>query len=306
MAQEKLQSRAVQTTGHAWDGDLQEYNNPLPTWWLWAFFATVAVSVAYWILFPAWPVARGFTPGAYKISYVNDKGDTVTSHWNTRAQLMKDMNDARAQQKPFMLRVAATPYEQLAADPEMAGFVNSAGKALFSENCAACHQAGGQGKVGFFPALTDDDWIYGGSFDKIHQTISHGRSGYMPPFREVLSASQIDQLAAYVLSLSGKAPLTSDARAGEALFKSEDAACYYCHTVTGTGRQDLGAANLTDQIWLWADVRNKAAPQANLAAVRQVISNGLNRGVMPAWNSRLDEGQIKLLTLYARQLGGAR
>lgn len=306
MAQEKLQSRAVQTTGHAWDGDLQEYNNPLPTWWLWAFFASVAVSVAYWIAYPAWPVAKGFTQGMFKVDYVNDKGEKVTSHWNTRALLMKEMDEAQARQKPFLMRVAATPYEQLAADPEMAGFVNSAGRALFLENCAACHQAGGQGKVGFFPALTDDDWIYGGSFDKIQQTISHGRSGYMPPFKEALSAPQINQLAAYVLSLSGKAPVNADARAGEALFKSEDAACYYCHTVTGKGRQDLGAANLTDQIWLWADVQDGAEPQKNLAAVRQVIADGLNRGVMPAWNTRLDESQIKLLTLYVRQLGVAK
>lgn len=306
MAQEKLQSRAVQTTGHAWDGDLQEYNNPLPTWWLWAFFASVAVSVVYWIIFPSWPVAKGFTPGVSTVTYVNDKGQTVTSHWNTRALLMKEMGEAQAQQKPFLMRVAATPYEQLAADPEMAGFVNSAGRTLFSENCAACHQAGGQGKVGFFPALTDDDWLYGGTFEKIHETISHGRSGYMPPFKEVLSAPQINQLAAYVLSLSGKAPVNADARAGEALFKSEEAACYYCHTASAKGRQDLGAANLTDQIWLWAAVQDKADPQANLAAVRQVIANGLNRGVMPAWNTRLDEAQIKLLTLYVRQLGVAK
>lgn len=306
MAQEKLQSRAVQTTGHAWDGDLQEYNNPLPTWWLWAFFASVAVSVAYWIAYPAWPVAKGFTQGVFNIDYVNDKGEKVTSHWNTRALLMKEMNEAQAQQKPFLMRVSATPYEQLAADPEMAGFVNSAGRALFSENCAACHQTGGQGKVGYFPALTDDDWIYGGTFERIHETISHGRSGYMPPFKEALSAPQINQLATYVLSLSGKAPVNADARAGEALFKSEDAACYYCHTVTGKGRQDLGAANLTDQIWLWADVQNGAEPQENLAAVRQVIAEGLNRGVMPAWNTRLDESQIKLLTLYVRQLGVAK
>lgn len=306
MAQEKLQSRAVQTTGHAWDGDLQEYNNPLPTWWLWAFFATVAASIVYWIAYPAWPVAKTFTPGVSTVTYVNDKGQTVTSHWNTRALLMKEMGEAQAQQKPFLMRVAATPYEQLAADPEMAGFVNSAGRTLFSENCAACHQAGGQGKVGFFPALTDDDWLYGGSFEKIHETISHGRSGYMPPFKEVLSAPQINQLAAYVLSLSGKAPVNADARAGEALFKSEEAACYYCHMASAKGRQDLGAANLTDQIWLWADVQDKADPQANLAAVRQVIANGLNRGVMPAWNARLDEAQIKLLTLYVRQLGVAK
>lgn len=306
MAQEKLQSRAVQTTGHAWDGDLQEYNNPLPTWWLWAFFATVILSVLYWIAYPAWPVAQGFTRGLFSIEYVNNKGEQVTSHWNTRALLMKEMNEAKAQQQPFMQRIAATPYEKLAADPEMAGFVASAGKTLFSENCAACHQAGGQGKVGFFPALTDDDWLYGGTYDKIHQTISEGRTGYMPPFREVLNETQINQLASYVLSLSRKAPANADARAGEALFKSEEAACFYCHTTTGAGRQDLGAANLTDQIWLWADVNDKADPQQNLKAVRDVISNGLNRGVMPAWKTRLSDAQIKLLTLYVRQLGVAK
>lgn len=306
MSEQKLQSQTVQTTGHAWDGDLQEYNNPLPVWWVYTFYATVIFSVIYWVIYPSWPIGKDWVGGLSKITYVNSEGETKTHAWNTRALLLEDLNKAAAQQKPYFDKISAMSYEQIAKDPEMTGFVVSAGKALFADNCAPCHQAGGQGVVGFFPNLTDDDWLYGGSFGKIHETLMEGRRGYMPTFSEVLNATQIDQLANYVAKLSGIGHDSAKAAAGDALFHGDTAACYYCHGSSGKGRQDVGAPNLTDNIWLWADVPATEAAEAKVAAIRGVIANGLNRGVMPAWAGRLSPEQIKVLTVYVHDLGGGQ
>ncbi|MCA1977712.1 MAG: cytochrome-c oxidase, cbb3-type subunit III [Thiobacillus sp.] len=306
MSEQKLQSHTVQTTGHAWDGDLQEYNNPLPTWWVYTFYVTVVFAIVYWTIYPSWPFGKGWLGGVSDITYVNDAGETKTHSWNTRALLMEKLNEASAEQKPYFDKIASMSYAQIAKDPEMNGFILSAGKALFSDNCAPCHQAGGQGKIGFFPNLTDDDWLYGGTYDKIHETLMNGRRGYMPTFGEVLSAEQIDQLANYVASLSGIGHDAAKASAGNALFHSETAACYYCHGVDAKGRKDIGAPNLTDKVWLWADVPDADSAAGKVAAIRGVITNGLNRGVMPAWAGRLSPEQIKVLTVYVHELGGGQ
>jgi len=264
------------------------------------------MAIVYWLTFPAWPIGKGFTTGFNTISYVNDKGAQKTSHWNTRALLMKDMNEAELMQKPFFDKVEAMPFDKIAKDPELNTFVLSSGKALFSDNCAACHQTGGQGKVGFFPNLTDDDWLYGGSYEKIQETIIQGRHGYMPPFKEVLGGEQIDNLASYVLSLAGEKADTAKVKAGETLFHSEAAACFYCHGDNAKGRPVLGSANLTDKIWLWANVPGAETSEKKLDAVRQVIAEGLNKGVMPAWKDRLKPEQIKVLTVYVHELGGGK
>jgi cytochrome c oxidase cbb3-type subunit 3 len=306
MSEQKLQSQTVQTTGHAWDGDLQEYNNPLPVWWVYTFYATVIFAIVYWIIYPSWPMGKGWIGGMSDITYVNSAGETKTHSWNTRALLLQDLNKAAAAQKPYFDKVAAMSYEQIAKDPEMSGFILSSGKALFADNCAACHQSGGQGKVGFFPNLTDDDWLYGGSFDKIHETITNGRHGYMPTFGEVLSGEQIDQLANYVASLSGIGHDAAKAAAGNTLFHSETAACYYCHGADAKGRKEIGSANLTDNIWLWANVPAADSAEGKVAAIRGVITSGLNKGVMPTWGGRLSPEQIKVLTVYVHELGGGQ
>jgi cytochrome c oxidase cbb3-type subunit 3 len=182
----------------------------------------------------------------------------------------------------------------------------SAGKAVFSDNCAACHQAGGQGKVGFFPNLTDDDWLHGGGFDKINQTLTKGRRGYMPAFGEALDQAQIDELAHYVFSLSGGKSDTVKASKGKELFHSEVGACFYCHGDNAKGIQSIGSANLTDKVWLWADVPGSADDIGKVAAIKKVITGGLNKGVMPAWEGRLNAQQIKLLTVYVHELGGGK
>jgi cytochrome c oxidase cbb3-type subunit 3 len=306
MSEQKLQSQTVQTTGHAWDGDLQEYNNPLPVWWVYTFYVTVVFALVYWVIYPSWPFGKGWIGGVSNITYVNSEGETKTHSWNTRALLMKDLNQAAVAQKPYFDKISAMSYEQIAKDPDMNGFIISAGKALFSDNCAACHQSGGQGVVGFFPNLTDDDWLYGGSYDRIHETVTGGRRGYMPTFGEVLSGEQIDDLANYVAKLSGIGHDTAKAEAGDVLFHSETAACYYCHGVDAKGRKDIGAPNLTDSIWLWANVPAAPGNEGKVAAIRGVITNGLSKGVMPAWAGRLSPEQIKVLTVYVHELGGGQ
>lgn len=306
MSEQKLQSQTVQTTGHAWDGDLQEYNNPLPVWWVYTFYATVVFSIVYWVVYPSWPFGKSWLGGVADITYVNSDGETKTHSWNTRALLMEKLNAASVEQKPYFDKVASMSYEQIAKDPEMNGFIQSAGRALFSDNCAPCHQAGGQGKIGFFPNLTDDDWLYGGSYAKIHEALLGGRRGYMPTFGEVLAADQIDNLANYVASLSGIAHDAAKASMGNALFHSETAACFYCHGTDAKGRKDVGAPNLTDNIWLWADAPDAGAAEGKIAAIRGVIAQGLNKGVMPAWAGRLSPEQIKVLTVYVHDLGGGQ
>ena len=302
----QAQSKGVQTTGHVWDGDLQELNNPLPVWWTYTFYATMVFALVYWIVYPSWPIGKGFLPGMNTVTYVNAEGQDESWHWNTRAKLLFETQEAVKRQKPYYDKVAGLPYDQIAKDPELSSFVVSAGKSVFSENCAACHQAGGQGKVGFFPNLTDDDWLYGGSYEKINQTISKGRRGYMPPFGESLDAAQVDELANYVFSLSGgKADLAKAAK-GKELFHSHSGACFYCHSDDAKGRQDIGSANLTDKVWLWADVPGQADDAARIAEIRKVIVSGLNKGVMPAWEGRLNAQQIKLLTVYVHELGGGK
>jgi cytochrome c oxidase cbb3-type subunit 3 len=296
----------AQTTGHVWDGDLQEFNNPLPVWWTYTFYVTIVFALVYWVVYPSWPVGQSFLPGVNSISYKNAQGQDESWHWNTRAKLLKEMQDAASAQKPYFDKLAAMPYDKITKDPELNSFVLSAGKVVFSDNCAACHQAGGQGKVGFFPNLTDDNWIYGGSPAEINETITKGRHGYMPPFGEALSGAQIDELANYVASLSGLKADAAKAARGKDLFHSHTAACYYCHNNDAKGRKDIGSANLTDKVWLWANVPGVADDAGKVAEIRKVITSGLNKGVMPAWQGRLSAQQIKLLTVYVHELGGGK
>jgi len=304
MSQDKAQSQQ-QTTGHVWDDDLQEYNNPLPAWWLWTFYLSIIFAVVYWFFYPSWPVGKGFLTGTGTITYTNDKGVEKTTHWSTRALLMKDLQDARESQKKYLDKVAALPFDQLKTDPEAFGFVASAGGVLFKDNCAPCHQSGGAGKMAFAPNLTDDDWIYGGSYEKIQETIANGRHGIMPPKGGAdLNDAEVDSLANYVLNLSGEPSDAAKAKAGDELFHGKGV-CFSCHGPDGKGNKDIGSANLTDKIWLWADVPAAGTTEKKVDAVKAVITSGLNKGVMPSMKDRLNAQQIKLLTSYVHDtLGG--
>ena len=309
MSQEKTQS--VKTTGHVWDDTLQEYTNPLPSWWLWTFYITIIFAVVYWVLYPAWPMGKSFTKGMFNdISYtaktVDGKEVQKTTHWNMRAKLMKEMNVAQAAQKKFIDKVASTPYDQVSKDTELMQFVQSSGKALFLDNCAACHQQGGQGKIGMAPNLVDDSWIYGGTYEKIQETITGGRNGMMPAFKGVLKDDQINKVANYVLSLSGEPHDAAAAKDGDAIFHNEGG-CLVCHGPEGKGNQDIGSANLSDKIWLWANVPGESTAEGKVKAVTTVISGGMSRGKMPVWGGRLSPEQIKLLTVYVHDsLGGGK
>ncbi len=304
---DKGRRAAVQTTGHAWDGDLQEFNNPLPRWWLWAFYGTVVFAVAYWFLYPAWPVGRDYTKGPLNHITFQADGKTVTTHWNTRARLMRELQESPAarRQRQYLEKVAAAGYAEILADPDMKGFAWSMAKGLFGDNCAPCHGRDGKGRIGLFPNLADDAWLWGGTVEDIERTIREGRRGFMPAFGEALSERQLDDVATFVLSLSGHEVDPEAAARGARIFRGETGGCYYCHTKEGTGLKSQGAANLTDRIWTVANVPGQATLAGKKEEVKRVVRNGIRR-TMPAWKGRLDAVQIKLLTVYVHELGGGQ
>lgn len=278
----------VQTTGHTWDGDLAEYNNPLPQWWVWVFYGTVVFAVIYWILYPAWPVGDTYTQGVLDYS--------------KRAKLEGTLDKVEAgelypERQQALQQISEKSPAAILDDPELMNFVNSSGKVLFGDNCAPCHGSGGQGVVGHYPNLADNDWLYGGDPEDIHQTIVQGRDGYMPAHENKLSGDQIEAVATYVGDLAGQdwAQGSPDKVAqGEELFHGDEAACYACHGQDAEGNQTLGAPNLTDAIWFYGGSKE---------TVKETIAQG-RQGEMPAWEGRLTESQIKILTAYVRSLGG--
>ena len=308
------QSSAVQTTGHAWDGDLQEYNNPLPRWWLWSFYGTVVFAILYWFVYPSWPVGNTWIKGFGTVDYaITDKAsgkqEERESRWNTRALLLQDLGAAAndEQRKEMLAKVEAASHEQMVKDPKMMEFVRSVGKGLFGDNCAACHGRGGQGVIGMYPNLTDDDWLWGGSMEQIHQTLMQGRNGFMPAFEKVLKPDQLSDVAEYVLSLSEEAPKNEASERGKEIFQGQIGGCYYCHGANAKGLPSQGSANLTDKIWTLADVRPQNSLQQNKEAIEAFVSKGVNNSrIMPAWKGRLSPIDIKLLTVYVHQLSGAK
>lgn len=304
MSTEKTK-QTVQTTGHAWDGDLQEFNNPLPTWWLWGFYATVVFALVYWVLYPAWPLGTDYTKGTMNdITYKTADGKEVTTHWNTRALLMKDLQDAREAQAEYIDELKTASYADIKASDEKNAFVYSKAKVLFADNCAACHQTGGNGVIGAYPNLLDDAWLWGGSFAKIEETIAKGRNGVMPGFKKSLSADQISDVSDYVLRLSGHEVDSGAAQRGKAVFTGAGG-CFACHGADAKGNPSMGSANLADSIWTIADVPGAKDVAAKKSAIAQVVRDGKTR-VMPAWKGRLTDTEIKILSFYVHELGGGK
>ena len=250
------------TTGHVWDVDLQELNNPLPRWWMWLFIITVLFSFAYLALYPG----AGSRAG--------------TLGWSSAGQHQAEQDAARAAMQPVYARYASASAETLMQDPAAMGI----GERLFVNNCAACHGSDAHGSKGF-PNLTDGDWLYGGTPETISETIHNGRVGVMPPMAAAVGASEdVRNVAHYVLSLSGSPNDSVRASLGKAKF----VACAACHGMDGKGNQALGAPNLTDDIWLhgWGE-----------AAITAMINNG-KTNEMPAQAGKLTEPQIRVLTAY--------
>ncbi|GBU10125.1 Cbb3-type cytochrome c oxidase subunit FixP [Gammaproteobacteria bacterium] len=297
----------VETTGHVWDEDLQEYNNPLPRWWLWSFYATIIFALVYWVWFPTWPLPNGWTKGIATI-----KVDGKSRAWSTRTLLDSQLESSpeSLRRKENLAKFAALSMDELAdvsKDPQMTAFANAVGKSLFSDNCATCHQQGGGGVITLYPNLADDDWLWGGTVKQIYTTISNGRNGNMTPMATILSDPEITDLANYVLTLSGDLAESEGSIRGADLFVSNKATCFVCHGKDGKGNQALGAANLTDKIWTMVDMSLAKNDADKVALVKIQIEHGVVPGQrqMPSWKERLTDSEIRALAIYVQQLGGS-
>ena len=254
------------TTGHVWDEDLRELNNPLPRWWMWLFVLTIVFAAVYLALYPG----LGSVPGRLD--------------WTSATQHADEQAKARAEAAPLFAAFSAAAIPELVGDPRAMAM----GERLFANNCATCHGADARGSKGF-PNLADNDWLWGGAPERIEETITNGRIGMMPPMAAAIgSAQDVRNLAHYVLSMSGSPRDNLAAQLGRAKF----APCAACHGAEGKGNPALGAPNLTDDIWLhgWGD-----------AAVIAMINNG-KTNVMPAHGERLSPAQIHVLAAYVWSL----
>jgi len=264
------QGNIDKTTGHVWDGDLQELNNPLPRWWLMLFIFTLVFAVAYLFFYPGLGVYQG------------------SLKWSATGQLENEIARAKADQDKIFGKFAGMSHEDLSRDPAAMAI----GERLFLNNCAACHGSDAKGSR-TFPNLTDGDWLHGGSPDKIVETITLGRQAMMPPMAAAVGTpEEVRQVAHHVLSLSGSGHNPLLAAQGRDKFK---AACAACHGADGKGNQAIGAPNLSDKIWLhgWGE-------EAIVRAVNHGITN-----MMPAQSPRLSDDQIKVVASYVWGLSNA-
>jgi len=261
-ARKKVVPQADNTTGHVWDGDLREMNNPMPRWWMWLFVLSIVFSLLYLVAYPG----LGSYPGELK--------------WSTRGEYTAEVDKATRELAPLYAQFTARKTEELAGDANAMGI----GERLFMNNCAQCHGSDARGTKGF-PNLADADWLYGGSPEKIKETLTAGRRGQMPPMGAAVGTpDDVKNVANYVLSLSGSPHDSLRAQLGKPKFT----ACAACHGMDGKGNQALGAPNLTDDVWLhgWGE---------------QAIVNMVNNGKvneMPAQQGKLTDAQIHVLATY--------
>ncbi|MTI08694.1 MULTISPECIES: cytochrome-c oxidase, cbb3-type subunit III [Curvivirga] len=277
----------VETTGHEWDG-IAELNNPLPRWWLWVFYACIAYSIGYMVVYPSIPLGDTYFSG--------------TVGYSDRINVAKEIAAAKDAKKEYLDRIETSSLEAIRNDADLLSFSVVGGGAAFKENCVPCHGGGGVGGPGY-PNLIDDDWLWGGDLEAIHETIVHGirwdqdedsRYSEMSAFGtdELLEPAQITEVTDYVLTLSGQEPTSAaSAKAGATIFADN---CASCHAVDGSGDREQGAPALNDQVWLYG---------SDFDSVRAQIHRP-QHGVMPAWGGRLDEATIKMLTVYVHAQGG--
>ncbi len=285
MAKKPVQKQEVETTGHSWDG-IEEFNNPLPKWWLYTLYVCIIWAVWYSIAYPAWPGIKSATAG-----YLG---------WSTRALVAEEIAEVEGRNAAINEKLATVELASIATDPELKTYATSSGAAVFKTWCAQCHGSGAAGAVGY-PNLQDDDWLWGGSVEEIRTTVAHGirqetdddtRFSEMPAFGDdYLEPEQIDAVVNYVMSLSGEPKDASVVAAGMEVF-AED--CASCHAEDGTGDREQGAPNLTDAIWLYG---------GDYDTVKETVTFS-RFGVMPDWNERLTEAQVRAVATYVHQLGG--
>ncbi|SDP74380.1 cytochrome c oxidase cbb3-type subunit 3 [Rhodoferax sp. OV413] len=261
-ARKKVPFQSDNTTGHVWDEDLREMNNPLPIWWVGLFILTVLFSIGYLVVYPGL--------GSYK----------GTLGWTQVGEYEGEVTEANQALAPLYANFTALPPEKLAGNAQ----AMAVGERLFMNNCAQCHGSDARGSKGF-PNLADADWLHGGSAEKISETLHQGRIGQMPPMAAAVGTpDDVKNVANYVLSLSGSPHDSLRA----ALGKSKFGVCAACHGVGGKGNPALGAPNLSDDIWLhgWGE-----------AAIVAMVNNG-KTNQMPAQQGKLTEAQIHVLTSY--------
>ena len=276
----------VETTGHEWDG-LKELNNPLPKWWLYIFYASIVWAIGYWVVYPSWPLISSYSAGVLGDSQRENALAAYDAGMSERAQIGEKLIDASL--------------SDIEGTQSLLEFAMANGRAAFGDNCAACHGTGATGSNGY-PNLQDDNWIWGGSLDAIHQTLQYGirsthdetRFGEMPAFGRdgMLDKEQITQVANYVASKVGLDTESGvDLAAGEQVYVDN---CAACHGEDLKGMQEVGAPNLTARNWLY---------DRSLAGIEAQVNNPRN-SVMPAWTDRLDPATVKSLAVYVHSLGG--
>ena len=273
------------TTGHEWDG-VKELNTPLPKWWLYTFLACVVFALGQMLLFPSVPYGAGYFHGLLGYSQ--------------RKSVDKAVADVAALRNESLSAIQKASFTQIQGDPKLMATAMTAGRVAFAENCQPCHGAGGGGRVGY-PALAAGAWIWGGKLDDIQTTLTHGirsgdpdaRDSQMPKFGVdgLLKPEQINQVADYVMTLYGTPQPNVDVSAGKALFAEN---CAACHGDAGQGKREVGAPRLASKVHLNGSTK--------AAVVAQI--NNPRMGVMPAWNTRLNEATIKSLALYVHAFGG--
>lgn len=284
--QKPVKKPDVDTTGHSWDG-IEEFNNPLPRWWLWTFYATILWAVLYSIAYPAWPGIKAATPGLLG--------------WSTRANIQTEIEVAEAANAQINDQLASVELTAIAGDAELRTYATSAGAAVFRTWCAQCHGSGAAGvSASGYPNLLDDDWLWGGDIEAIHATIAHGirneedpdaRWSQMPAFGDILAKEEVDQVVNYVMSLSGTPQDAALVEPGAVIYQDN---CAACHMEDGTGDRNQGAPNLTDAIWLYGGSHETLTETVTYSRF----------GVMPSWTNRLSEAEIRAVATYVHQLGG--
>jgi cytochrome c oxidase cbb3-type subunit 3 len=271
------------TTGHEWDG-LRELNRPVPRWWVYVFYATIAWSLVYFLLYPSVPGITGYYHGLIGY-YQRDAADA-------------DVAAVAKQRAGAMDRIKAMSFADIRKDPELFAVAQVAGRITFAENCQPCHGAGGGGNQGY-PALAAGNWLWGGKLEDIYQTITFGirsgqdnaRQSQMPRFGAdgILKPAEVQAVAGHVMALYGDP--AADSAEGKRVFAAN---CVQCHGAAGQGVREFGGARLASKVHLHGD---------DLAAVLAQI-NSPHMGVMPNWNTRLDEAKIKSVAIYVHSLGG--
>ena len=286
--QVKKAEKEVPTTGHSWDG-IQEYDNPMPRWWVWVFYACIVWGIGYSIAYPAWPLIHGATQGLL--------GPTL------RTEVVAEIARFDEANAPIKAKLNAADLASIPGNDELKTYAISAGASVFKNNCAQCHGSGAAGVQGKgYPNLLDNDWLWGGDMEAIHTTITHGirnvtdgdaRYSQMPSFGKdgILEKAQIDDVVEHVLQISGQDHDAAMAEAGATVFAEN---CAACHGDAGMGNRDFGAPNLTDAIWLYGGDRKTLVQTVTYSRF----------GVMPAWNVRLSEDEIRSVATYVHSLGG--